>query len=168
MKINFVIIFTNIIYTLFVSSRFSVVEGSCGHHDSPVQLTADVFQCLYYWLLLTYLCYSNSQSRYNPYQQKQPSCSVLLKWFQMSFINSLKFIIYSKFIQKFIQNLTRSFENKCEGVYTFPSWQDNTDYLEHLFTFKQIVPVSLSILSLKRDVIKSNLIHFSKNVRELS
>ena len=48
-----------------------------------------------------------------------------------------------------------------------PGWQGNMDYLEHSFTFKQIVAASLNI-SRYRLVIKSNLIHFSKNVRELS
>ena len=48
-----------------------------------------------------------------------------------------------------------------------PGWQGNMDYLEHSFTFKQIFAASLNI-SRYRLVIKSNLIYFSKNVRELS
>ena len=34
-------------------------------------------------------------------------------------------------------------------LYFMLIWQDNTDYLEYIFMFKQIVPASLNILSLK-------------------
>ena len=40
-------------------------------------------------------------------------------------------------------------KNKFEGFYTLLSWQDNTGYLECHFMFRQIVPASSNILSLK-------------------
>ena len=57
-KINFMILFTSMIYMLFKSKfvpsplRFSAVQQSRGHQKSAVQKTVDVFQCLFYWLLL--------------------------------------------------------------------------------------------------------------------
>ena len=69
-KINFIVFFTSIICMLFKSKfvssprRFSAVQRSRGHQESAVQKTADVFYCLYYWLLLSYLLYSYSQLRY--------------------------------------------------------------------------------------------------------
>ena len=48
------------------------------------------------------------------------------------------------------------------------SWQDQTDYLEYLFMFKEIVPASFNIPLLKAGD-KINLIHFSfKNKKIVS
>ena len=69
-KINIMVIFTSIVCTLFESKfvssppRFSAVQWSCRHLESAVQKTSDVFQCLYYWLLISHLLYSFSQLRY--------------------------------------------------------------------------------------------------------
>ena len=43
----------------------------------------------------------------------------------------------------------KALKNKCEPFYTLLIWEDNTDYLEYISMFKQIVPASLNIPSLK-------------------
>ena len=47
---------------------------------------------------------------------------------------------------KFEQN---SWKINDKGFYSLFSWQDNTDYLEYLFMFKQVVPSSFNIPLLK-------------------
>ena len=47
---------------------------------------------------------------------------------------------------KFKQN---SWKINDKGFYSLFSWQDNTDYLEYLFMFKQVVPSSFNIPLLK-------------------
>ena len=44
---------------------------------------------------------------------------------------------------------SEALNNKGEVSYTFLSCKDNTDYMEYLFMFKLIVPVSMNIHLLK-------------------
>ena len=58
-KINFMIIFTSIVCTLFKSKfishpeKFSAVQWSCGHQKSAVQKTADHMQLMYFNVYIT-------------------------------------------------------------------------------------------------------------------
>ena len=89
-KINSMIIFTRMVYTLFKTKFVSVKSTEIWRCTVITRIlrircleNTDVFWCLYYFFICS-----------------QPSRNVLKKFFQKSFLNSLKIAkVYSKFKQ---------------------------------------------------------------------
>ena len=80
---------------------------------------------------------------------KGGSCQV--PWYFPCFPNVAPKVIHKhfKYCQNWFKNYAKALKNKCERFYTLLSCQDNTDHLEYLFMFKQIVPALSNIASLK-------------------